>query len=125
MNKAAYTKLKAKFLLDASGFARVLPRMLGLEKPSHLPSRTSYFTHVEDNIDCGNFDRDKILITVNPNDSDIWYWLIPFSDGSSSIGVVGKPEQFSQNDSAEVILKHFIHAAPNLHKLLRKSKMAQ
>jgi len=115
-------QVEAKFLLDASGFARVLPRMLGLEKPSHLPTRTSYFTHVEDNIDSSDFDRDKILITVNPNDSDIWYWLIPFSDGTSSVGVVGKPEQFSQDDSAEVILKHFIHAAPNLRKLLEKAQ---
>jgi flavin-dependent dehydrogenase len=115
-------QVESKFLLDASGFARVLPRMLSLEKPSHLPTRTSYFTHVEDNIECSSFDRDKILITVNPNDSDIWYWLIPFADGTSSIGVVGKPEQFSPNDSPEVILKHFIRVAPNLNKLLENAK---
>lgn len=123
-------QVEARFLLDASGFARVLPRMLGLEKPSHLPTRQSYFTHVKDNINGSagedindrKFDRDKILITVNPNNSDIWYWLIPFSDGTSSIGVVGKPEQFSGYESPEAILKHFVHAAPNLRDILKNAE---
>ncbi|SQH74239.1 protein of unknown function [Shewanella benthica] len=43
--------IQAKYLLDASGFGRVLPRLLELEKPSCLPSRTAVFTHIEDNID--------------------------------------------------------------------------
>ena len=37
-----------RFLLDASGFGRVLPRLLKLEKPSTFPSRKAIFTHVED-----------------------------------------------------------------------------
>jgi len=119
--------VEGKFLLDASGFGRVLPRILDLEKPSHLPTRHSYFTHVKDNIDLLNldgeiFDRDKILITVNPNNADIWYWLIPFSDGTSSIGVVGKAEQFSQTASNEEILKHFVKEAPNLNSLLKNAQ---
>ena len=81
-------QVDAKFVLDASGFGRVLPRLLNLEKPSKLKSRTSIFTHVEDNISDHRFDRNKILITVHPHHSDIWYWLIPFSNGRASIGVI-------------------------------------
>lgn len=84
--------LQAKFLLDASGFGRVLPRLLDLEVPSDFPVRQAIFTHVVDNIDCERFDRNKILITIHPRDRDVWYWLIPFGNGRTSIGVVGTQE---------------------------------
>src|SRR6185369_9643007 len=37
---------QGRFLLDASGFARVLPRLLKLEKPSAFPVRQAIFSHV-------------------------------------------------------------------------------
>lgn len=82
----------AKFVLDASGFGRVLPRLLDLEAPTGLVKRRSTFKHVKDNITDPKFDRDKILITVHPEDEKIWFWLIPLADGVSSIGVVGADE---------------------------------
>lgn len=84
--------LQARFLLDASGFGRVLPRLLDLHVPSDFPVRQALFTHVVDNIACDRFDRNKILITVNPRDRDVWYWLIPFGNGRASLGVVATPE---------------------------------
>lgn len=86
-------QVKATFVLDASGFGRVLPRLLNLDRPSNLASRTSLFTHIQDNISDSQFDREKILISVHPVHKDIWYWLIPFSNGRSSIGVVA-PREF-------------------------------
>ncbi len=82
----------ARFLLDASGFGRVLPRLLQLEKPVDLPVRSSLFTHVEDQLAATPYDRDKILITVHPEHRDVWYWLIPFSGDRCSIGVVATPD---------------------------------
>lgn len=81
---------QGKFVLDASGYGRVLPRLLNLEKPSEFPKRKAIFSHIKDQITHPNFDRDKILITIHAENPNIWYWLIPFSDGTSSIGVVGK-----------------------------------
>ncbi len=86
-------EVSAKFALDASGFGRVLPRLLSLDQPSELASRTSLFTHIQDNISDNQFDRNKILITVHPEHHDIWYWLIPFSNGRASVGVVA-PQAF-------------------------------
>ncbi|WP_067561954.1 NAD(P)/FAD-dependent oxidoreductase [Halofilum ochraceum] len=80
------------FVLDASGFARVLPRLLDLDRPSDFPVRQAIFTHVEDRIASDDFDRDKILITVHPDHYHVWFWLIPFSDGRSSLGVVASQE---------------------------------
>ncbi len=78
----------SRFVLDASGFGRVLSRLEDLETPSELTMRTVLFTHMEDRISDPEFDRNKILITVHPEKKDVWYWTIPFSDGTSSVGVV-------------------------------------
>ncbi|MEO7360919.1 MAG: NAD(P)/FAD-dependent oxidoreductase [Gemmatimonadaceae bacterium] len=89
-NEAGTTRrIEAKFALDASGFGRVLSRMLKLERPSDFPPRRAVFCHVRDHITEPTLDRNKILITVHPTNSEIWYWLIPLADGLSSIGVVG------------------------------------
>lgn len=84
--------LQAKFVLDASGYGRVLSRLLSLDLPSDFPSRTSLFTHVSDAINDDHYDRNKILITVHPQHKDVWYWLIPFSNGRASVGVVAEKD---------------------------------
>lgn len=86
-------QLEAQYVLDGSGFGRVLPKMLDLEEPSSLPPRKAIFTHINDRIAEADtdleYDRNKILISVHPTNPDVWYWLIPFSNGVSSFGVVG------------------------------------
>ncbi len=81
---------RARFLFDASGFGRILPRLLKLDRPAHFPVRASLFMHVEDHIVDADFNRNKIRIGVHPQHEDIWYWLIPFSGGRASIGVVAE-----------------------------------
>lgn len=83
-------RIAAGFILDASGFGRVLPRLLDLERPSGFPLRAAYFTHIADGIRDTGFDRNKIRITVHPQHHDVWYWLIPFAQGRCSIGVVAE-----------------------------------
>lgn len=112
-----------KFVLDASGFGRVLPRLLDLDRPSDFPVRQSVFTHVQDNIDEAVFDRDKILITVHPEQRDIWYWLIPFAGGRASLGVVGKQEQIEAlGNTPEEILRAAVSGSPNLAKTLQNAE---
>jgi len=86
---------QGRFVLDGSGYGRTLPRLLGLEKPSNFPPRKAVFTHIRDHISHPAFDRTKILITVHHKNPSIWYWLIPFSDGTSSIGAVGVIEEMN------------------------------
>jgi flavin-dependent dehydrogenase len=76
------------FVLDASGYGRVIPRLTGQENRTQAVSRRALFTHMRDRISDAEYDRGKILITVHPQFGDIWYWLIPFSDGTASVGVV-------------------------------------
>ena len=113
--EGAQERYRGKFLLDASGFGRVLPRLLGLDAPSGFPARRSFFTHVEDRIDCAEFDRNKILITVHPVDADVWYWLIPFSNGRCSVGVVADKAYFDQFKGSQAeILRNLVNSDPRM-----------
>lgn len=112
-------QISARFLLDASGFGRVLSRLLDLETPSNFPLRGAYFTHIEDHIAMGAFDRNKILITVHPEHVGVWFWTIPFSNGRCSVGVVATTEfldQFEGNESQR--LQAIVAQTPTLATLL-------
>ena len=109
-------ELSAGFVLDASGYGRVLPRLLELETPSELPPRLAHFTHIVDNISSPTFDRDKILITTHPQHRDVWLWTIPFGDNHCSIGVVGTPDKLAGD--SETVLKKFALECPMLAEVL-------
>ena len=109
--------LQAKFVLDASGYGRVLPRLLDLETPSDLPPRIAHFTHIQDNITSPKFDRNKILITTHPEHRDVWLWTIPFGDNHCSIGVVGTPDKLAGD--SKTVLKQFALECPMLAEILQ------
>ncbi|MBB1633371.1 NAD(P)/FAD-dependent oxidoreductase [Cupriavidus sp. UME77] len=112
-------QVRARFLLDASGFGRVLPRLLDLESPSNFPVRSAIFTHVEDRIPLGTFDRNKIRVSVHPEHVDVWYWTIPFSDGRCSQGVVAEKRFLDQYTGTETErLRALVGEEPGLAKLL-------
>ena len=114
--------LEAKFVLDASGYGRVLPRLLDLDTPSHLPVREAHFTHIDDNISDPEFDRNKILISTHPEHRDVWLWLIPFGDNRCSIGVVGLPERFAGLGDSEAILRRYADEVPMLKRVLANAQ---
>ncbi len=116
-------QLSARFLLDASGFGRVLPRLLDLHVPSKFPVRQALFTHIEDNIDADWFDRDKILITVHNAHRDVWFWLIPFANGTASFGVVAEKSFLDKFEgSSEEKLFAIMRSEPPLAALLARAK---
>ncbi|WP_417224683.1 NAD(P)/FAD-dependent oxidoreductase [Amphritea sp.] len=116
-------QVSAGFVLDGSGFGRVLPRLMQLEKSSSLASRVSLFTHIEDNIRDHRFDRNKILITVHPHHPAVWYWLIPFSNGRASVGVVLPRETYAASEGSEGdILQRFIAESGLLNDCLAQAK---
>ena len=112
--------VQARFLLDASGFGRILPRLLKLETPSDFPARGAIFTHVQDNVPPGTFDRNKIRVTVHPRFPHVWYWTIPFSNGRCSLGVVAHTEFLSQYQGSETDrLRTLVGEDPGLSTLLK------
>ena len=123
-------QIQAKFLLDASGFGRILPKFLDLESPSNFPVRRAVFSHIEDGIlDDPDFDREKVLITVHAKDHRAWYWVIPFADGRSSFGVVAEQDFFAQygfdgsaDHDLEALFKRILADDESLSQVLRNAK---
>lgn len=82
--------ISAKFIIDSSGYGRVLSRLLELDKPSEIPEHSSIFAHI---IDINRPEgREGTLITFDVLDKDTWFWVIPFSNGNTSLGFVGKTD---------------------------------
>ena len=80
----------AKYIIDSSGFGRVLPRLLNLDAPSQIPKHSSIFTHVKEiNRPEG---KEGTIITFDIVSLETWLWVIPFSNGTTSIGYVGPTE---------------------------------
>lgn len=80
-------QIHAKMIIDSSGYGRVLPRLLDLDTPSKLDPHSSIFTHVYDvNRPEG---EEGTLISFDILETEVWLWVIPFSNGNTSLGVVG------------------------------------
>jgi len=84
----------AKYIIDSSGFGRVLPRLLDLDKPSDIGKHSSIFTHVKDVRRPEGWDGHRITFDIVSQST--WLWVIPFSNGITSIGYVG-PTDFLES----------------------------
>lgn len=115
--------VRAKFILDCSGYGRVLPRLLDLEAPSHLPPRESLFAHVTGDVRPPEREQGKIWICMHPGGA--WIWIIPFTNGKTSIGVVASPEFFKQYPGTpEEQLRAIVMSDPNSAKRLVNMEFA-
>jgi flavin-dependent dehydrogenase len=98
-------EIHANFIIDSSGYGRVLPRLLDLDTPSKLDPHSSIFTHVKDiNRPEG---EEGTQISFDILETEVWLWVIPFSNGNTSLGVVGPTDfinSLSENkDNAEAL----------------------
>ena len=102
-------EIHARFIIDSSGYGRVLPRILKLDAPSSIPENSSMFAHVKDvNRPQG---EEGTLISFDILETKVWLWIIPFSNGNTSLGVVG-PTSFINAIPGETNaekLKHIIN----------------
>jgi flavin-dependent dehydrogenase len=83
--------IHSRFMIDASGYGRVLPRLFDLSKPSSFTPRGAVFAHLED-IKRTEVTSNNIFVH-SFDDNKSWIWAIPFSDGSTSVGIVGDQER--------------------------------
>jgi flavin-dependent dehydrogenase len=102
-------EIHAKFIIDSSGYGRVLPRLLDLDTPSKLDPHSSIFTHVKDlNRPDG---EEGTMISFDILETQVWLWVIPFSNGNTSLGVVGPTDfinSLSENKDNTEALKNAI-----------------
>jgi len=89
-------RLRSRFCLDASGAGRVLARALDLSRPSDFPVRQAVFSHFSVPASNTRIEWEKITATIHFQHSDMWYWLIPFENGTCSVGAVGTRDVFNE-----------------------------
>jgi flavin-dependent dehydrogenase len=88
----AERQINARFIVDASGYGRVIPRLFNLDRPSNLPPRKTLFTHIRDTRRNDYVEPNRILIVDHK--PGVWAWCIPFSNGITSCGFVSEPSFF-------------------------------
>ena len=94
--------------------------MLGLEKRSEIPPRVALFTWVEgDDRPPGDLEGD-IWICIHPRGA--WAWIIPFSNGRTSVGLVMPQSDYDSVSGCDRDrLFTLLHEDPNIHLRLRNA----
>jgi flavin-dependent dehydrogenase len=112
------TEIEARFIIDGSGYGRVIPRLFNLDKPSNLAPRKALFVHT---VDLNRLmDEEPNRITIIVHKPGVWVWVIPFSNGVTSVGFVGNPDFFNEYEGDnEKILRELIAAQPHLADRLK------
>jgi len=114
------SRIEARFIVDASGYGRVLPRLLNLDKPSDFPQREALFSHVKD-IHRPQEDAHRIVCFVPVR--EVFTWAIPFSNGTTSIGFTGSPEYLNKfQGTPGERLQAMIDSDPNIRDRFGKAE---
>ncbi|MCG3164698.1 MAG: hypothetical protein POELPBGB_00457 [Bacteroidia bacterium] len=111
-------RIEAKFIIDSSGYGRVLPNLFDLNKPSNFPARKTLFAHVKDVKRPDNIDGNRITIVAHH--TDVWIWVIPFSNGTTSLGFVGNNWFFEKfSGSPEKQFREMVEEVPHINERFR------
>src|SRR5262249_40597005 len=81
-------EIRAKVVVDASGQWAFLSGKLGTRRFDRKLKRAAVFAHYEGVPRPAGRQAGDILL---PIDDGVWYWIIPFSDGTASVGAVFHP----------------------------------
>ena len=89
--EATPREVAARVVVDATGRDALLSRKVGGRMRDPLLNRSAAFAHFDTfRRDDGPTGGDIIVVTT----PDGWWWMIPFSDGSVSVGVVMPSQRF-------------------------------
>ncbi|MBC7901795.1 MAG: FAD-dependent oxidoreductase [Gemmatimonadaceae bacterium] len=117
------SEIEARFIIDGSGYGRVIPKLFNLDKPSNLAPRRALFVHTKDVKRSMADEPNRITIVVHK--PGVWVWVIPFSNGITSLGFVGDPEFFKQYPGTdEEQLRTLIAAEPYLSERFENVEFA-
>jgi flavin-dependent dehydrogenase len=118
---AAAEVIRTKVVVDASGQGAVLSRKLGLRKFDPKLKRAAMFAHYEGIRWPADSRPGDILL---PIDKGVWYWIIPFSDGTCSVGGVFDPAvvRFAEGSNLEGRYDSMLGSSPRVLKILEGSR---
>jgi flavin-dependent dehydrogenase len=107
---------RTRFLVDASGRDGLLARRGGLRRMDAKARRAAVFAHFTGVPRRAGRDAGNIVIILL---RDGWFWIIPFADGRTSVGVVvDGPALGAQRATPEAALERAIERCPAARRLL-------
>lgn len=111
---------RARFLVDASGRDGVLARARGLRDMDPLHRRAAIFAQFRGVPRRSGRDAGNIIIILM---RDGWFWVIPFSDGRTSVGVVAEGRRIGeQGVPPDVALGRAIARCPAASRLMARAE---
>ncbi len=112
--------VNAKLVVDATGRDALLSRHLGGRRRDPLLDRSAAFAHYDTFRRAEGPTGGDIVVVTTP---DGWWWLIPFSDGSVSVGIVMPSRRFKERKgTVEELFEESVLGAPDVRELLEGSK---
>jgi flavin-dependent dehydrogenase len=81
-------EIRARVVVDATGQAAFLASRLGIRRQDPRLRKAALYAHFTGAWRAEGERGGDILLPFRP---DVWYWVIPFSDGSASVGAVFAP----------------------------------
>ncbi|MEA3404235.1 MAG: NAD(P)/FAD-dependent oxidoreductase [Pseudomonadota bacterium] len=115
-------KYQCKKVIDASGYGRVLPRLLNLDEPSDQTVRKAIFCRMKGDVRPMPEQQDGYIFVDICDDNQAWIWNIPFNDGVTSTGIVCDEKYFNQFNMTES--EFFDHVIQNTPSAARRYKSA-
>lgn len=110
-------EVRAKVVVDASGQTAFLSGKLGTRRFDRKLKRAAAFAHYVGVARPPGKEAGDILL---PIDDGVWYWIIPFSDGTSSVGAVFDPvtTRGPEGEGLEARFERLIAISARMGKLL-------
>ncbi|HSD71421.1 MAG TPA: NAD(P)/FAD-dependent oxidoreductase [Thermoanaerobaculia bacterium] len=112
-------EIRARVVVDASGQGALLSRQLGTRRFDPVLKRAGLFAHYE-GIRWPEGQRPGDILL--PVDRSVWYWIIPFSDGSCSVGAVFEPSLAAGAASLEEKFDLLVTRSPRMVEFLSGSR---
>jgi flavin-dependent dehydrogenase len=108
---------RARFLVDASGRDGVLARTRGLRQMDPRHRKAAIFAHFRGVPRRSGRDAGNIVVILM---RDGWFWVIPFSDGRTSVGVVAEGRRIGEQGAPpEAALQRAIARCPAASRLMQ------
>ena len=115
-------QINSRFIIDASGYGRVIPTLLKLEKKNLGTDRSAIFSHLTDTEKVGKEGNNILIHSFNKNKA--WIWSIPFSDNTASVGIVGNTDFIKEcNRNKAEKFKQIIQQSPVLGKRFANAEL--
>jgi len=89
---------EGRFLIDSSGYGGTMVKLLGLRDERNTTNRQAFFTHVTETDEMRSRTHQPMQISFEIMATDLWFWIIPFSNGVTSLGFVGDMRHFDALD---------------------------